>query len=70
MSANLQEILDVPREFLKDGMAFINRSEKREACPHSCCASRICRCTNAILADRKEFIKISQAVGVGFIIMG
>ncbi|PSS13339.1 hypothetical protein M430DRAFT_52491 [Amorphotheca resinae ATCC 22711] len=49
MADQVQEILDVPREFLKDGMQFINRSQK---------------------PDRKEFIKISQAVGVGFLIMG
>lgn len=46
---DIQEILDVPREFLKDGLQFINRSQK---------------------PDRKEFIKVSQAVGMGFLIMG
>jgi len=30
MSDQLQEILDVPREFLKDGIQFINKSQKRE----------------------------------------
>ncbi|KAK4224867.1 hypothetical protein QBC38DRAFT_511463 [Podospora fimiseda] len=49
MSDQVQEILDVPREFLKEGVQFINRAQK---------------------PDRKEFIKISQAVGVGFLIMG
>ncbi|KAK4460846.1 hypothetical protein QBC42DRAFT_271462 [Cladorrhinum samala] len=49
MSDQVQEILDVPREFLRDGVQFINRAQK---------------------PDRKEFIKISQAVGVGFLIMG
>ncbi|KAK0652279.1 hypothetical protein OQA88_6918 [Cercophora sp. LCS_1] len=49
MSDQVQEILDVPREFLKDGIQFINKSQK---------------------PDRREFIKISQAVGVGFLIMG
>ncbi|PKS05210.1 hypothetical protein jhhlp_008579 [Lomentospora prolificans] len=49
MSDQIQEILDVPREFLKDGMQFINRSQK---------------------PDRKEFIRICQAVGTGFLIMG
>jgi hypothetical protein len=33
MADQLQEILDVPREFLKDGMQFIHRSQKRESCP-------------------------------------
>ncbi|KAK4451897.1 hypothetical protein QBC34DRAFT_399859 [Podospora aff. communis PSN243] len=46
MSDQVQEILDVPREFLKDGIQFINKSQK---------------------PDRREFIKISQAVGVGFL---
>ncbi|EOO01649.1 putative protein transporter sec61 subunit gamma protein [Phaeoacremonium minimum UCRPA7] len=49
MSDQVQEILDVPREFVKDGVQFMNRCQK---------------------PDRKEFIKISQAVGVGFLIMG
>lgn len=30
MSDQVQELLNVPREFLKDGMMFINRSQKRE----------------------------------------
>ncbi|KAJ9155651.1 hypothetical protein NKR23_g1832 [Pleurostoma richardsiae] len=46
---SVQDVLDAPREFLKDGMLFINKCEK---------------------PDKKEFLKISQAVGVGFIIMG
>ncbi|EGS18155.1 uncharacterized protein CTHT_0061700 [Thermochaetoides thermophila DSM 1495] len=49
MADQIQELLDVPREFLKDGIQFINRAQK---------------------PDRREFIKISQAVGVGFLIMG
>ncbi|KAK3327705.1 hypothetical protein B0T22DRAFT_481864 [Podospora appendiculata] len=49
MADAVQEILDVPREFLKDGIQFINKSQK---------------------PDRREFIKISQAVGLGFLIMG
>ncbi|KAK4193122.1 hypothetical protein QBC35DRAFT_164919 [Podospora australis] len=49
MSDQVQEILDVPREFLRDGVQFINKAQK---------------------PDRREFLKISQAVGVGFLIMG
>ena len=30
MSDQVQELLNVPREFLKDGMQFINRSQKRK----------------------------------------
>ncbi|EHK97252.1 putative protein transport protein Sec61 subunit gamma [Glarea lozoyensis 74030] len=49
MSDQLQEFMDIPRDFIKDGTQFINRCTK---------------------PDRREFIKISQAVGVGFIAMG
>lgn len=49
MADQVQEILDVPREFVKDGIQFLNRCQK---------------------PDKKEFLKISQAVGVGFLIMG
>ncbi|EAQ85944.1 predicted protein [Chaetomium globosum CBS 148.51] len=52
MADQVQEMLDVPREFLKDGIQFINRAQK------------------PLPADRREFIKISQAVGVGFLVMG
>lgn len=31
MADQIQELLDVPRDFLKDGMQFINRSQKRES---------------------------------------
>ena len=33
MSDVVQEILDVPREFLKDGIQFINKSQKRKRLP-------------------------------------
>ncbi|KAM7195268.1 hypothetical protein V8F33_006776 [Rhypophila sp. PSN 637] len=49
MSDQIQEIIEVPKEFLRDGLQFISKSQK---------------------PDRREFIKISQAVGVGFLIMG
>ncbi|KAA8642805.1 translocon subunit SSS1 [Aspergillus tanneri] len=49
MSDQVQELLNIPRDFLKDGMMFINRSQK---------------------PDKREFIKISQAVGTGFLVMG
>jgi protein transport protein SEC61 subunit gamma-like protein len=29
MADHVQEMLDVPREFLKDGVQFINRAQKR-----------------------------------------
>ena len=49
MADKVQEALEVPREFVKEGVQFINRAQK---------------------PDQKEFIKICQAVGVGFIVMG
>jgi len=49
MADAVTEALDVPREFVKDGVLFINKCTK---------------------PDQKEFIKISQAVGIGFLIMG
>ncbi|KAF2275875.1 translocation complex subunit Sss1 [Westerdykella ornata] len=45
----IKELADVPQEFVKDGMLFINRCTK---------------------PDKREFLKICQAVGVGFIVMG
>ncbi|GIC86626.1 translocon subunit SSS1 [Aspergillus udagawae] len=49
MSDTIQELADIPRDFLRDGMLFVRRCTK---------------------PDKREFIKISQAVGMGFIIMG
>ncbi|KAH8587567.1 hypothetical protein B0O99DRAFT_526504 [Bisporella sp. PMI_857] len=49
MADQVQELLDVPKDFIRDGTQFINRCTK---------------------PDRREFLKISQAVGVGFLIMG
>ncbi|KAI4741535.1 hypothetical protein E4T50_08017 [Aureobasidium sp. EXF-12298] len=48
-SSQMQEIMEMPREFIKDGTQFINRCTK---------------------PDKREFLKISQAVGVGFLVMG
>ncbi|KAK7748058.1 hypothetical protein SLS53_001310 [Cytospora paraplurivora] len=49
MADQVSEILEAPREFIKDGTQFLTRCQK---------------------PDQKEFIKISQAVGIGFLIMG
>ncbi len=49
MSEQVKTMLEVPREFMREGTLFINRCTK---------------------PDRREFIKISQAVGVGFLVMG
>ncbi|KAA8893509.1 hypothetical protein FN846DRAFT_913957 [Sphaerosporella brunnea] len=46
MSDQVTQLLEIPKEFLRDGTQFINRSDKR------------------------EFLQISRAVGIGFIVMG
>ncbi|CCU81995.1 unnamed protein product [Blumeria hordei] len=49
MTNQFQEVMDIPRDFVKDGTQFVNRCTK---------------------PDFEEFIKISQAVGIGFLVMG
>ncbi|KAG0166179.1 Sec61p translocation complex subunit [Apophysomyces sp. BC1034] len=45
----IQEIVESPRQFLKDGFQFVNRCKK---------------------PDQKEFLKITQAVAMGFAALG
>ena len=45
----VKDFADVPQEFIKEGVQFMNRCTK---------------------PDKREFLKISQAVGVGFVVMG
>ncbi|KKA27297.1 hypothetical protein TD95_003143 [Thielaviopsis punctulata] len=49
MSDAVQEFVEVPAEFARDGIQFMRRCTK---------------------PDQKEFLKLCQAVGVGFLIMG
>ncbi|KYK55439.1 protein translocation complex subunit SSS1 [Drechmeria coniospora] len=49
MADQVEGLIDIPREFLKDGVQFVNKCQK---------------------PDKKEFIKISQAIAIGFLIMG
>jgi len=49
MSDQLKEFAEIPREFLKEGTQFMNRSQK---------------------PNKREFIKLCQAVGMGFVVMG
>ncbi|KAF9427089.1 Sec61p translocation complex subunit [Podila epigama] len=44
-----QTAIEGPKQFVKDGVAFLNRCTK---------------------PDRKEFMQITQAVSMGFLIMG
>jgi protein transport protein SEC61 subunit gamma-like protein len=41
MADQVQEMLDVPREFLKDGIQFINRAQKRMPSPSQAVAPLI-----------------------------
>ncbi|KAL1933471.1 hypothetical protein VTP01DRAFT_7561 [Rhizomucor pusillus] len=45
----VQEFVEMPRQFLKDGYHFINRCRK---------------------PDQKEFLRITQAVAMGFAALG
>ncbi|KAI1463705.1 protein translocase SEC6 [Daldinia caldariorum] len=47
--SDVQDILEIPKDFVKDGMQFMTRCTK---------------------PDKREFIQISKAVGVGFLVMG
>jgi len=49
MADQVQEWLNIPQDFLREGTQFV------------------AKCTKP---DKKEFLKIAQAVGVGFLVMG
>jgi len=49
MSDQVKQLLDVPRDFIKDGAFFLNRCTK---------------------PSKREFLEISRAVAVGFLVMG
>ncbi|TQS38762.1 hypothetical protein Golomagni_00719 [Golovinomyces magnicellulatus] len=73
MADQIQEIMDIPREFVKDGSQFLNRCTKRMiTIPlHPIMTHNLSTIlTNCVVADLREFVKISQAVGIGFLIMG
>jgi protein transport protein SEC61 subunit gamma-like protein len=72
MSDQLKEIADIPRDFFRDGTQFMNRCTKRKASLYIDGDERLHQALTSgpTLADRREFLKISQAVGVGFVVMG
>ena len=94
MSDQIQEFMDIPKDFFNEGTLFIRKCTKRTSSPPRCLlafpntpqakgqaernlasgASSIHSTRKTKLtpspADRREFIKISQAVGVGFLVMG
>ncbi|KAI8142716.1 protein translocase SEC61 complex gamma subunit [Fennellomyces sp. T-0311] len=45
----VQEVVEMPRQFFKDGIQFVNRCRK---------------------PDQKEFLRITQAVAMGFAALG
>ncbi|KAI0119772.1 protein translocase SEC6 [Jackrogersella minutella] len=47
--SDVQDLLEIPKDFVKDGTQFMTRCTK---------------------PDKREFIQISKAVGVGFLVMG
>ena len=67
----------MPREFVKDGRQFITRCSKRTPSIPPPFLSREKESswiyfTDVVTAtaDKREFLRISQAVGMGFLIMG
>ena len=62
------EVLDTPKEFLQyDAFDASSGLLRLLICFHRDGQNFINRCTKP---DRQEFLKISQAIGVGFVIMG
>src|SRR5262245_52191581 len=62
MSDQIKQLLDVPRDFIKDGAFFLNRCTKPSK-----------RGTSENFERKlkiKEILEISRAVAVGFLIMG
>ncbi|KAL8963531.1 MAG: hypothetical protein Q9193_000216 [Seirophora villosa] len=70
MSSQFNEIAEIPREFLREGTQFMNRCAKRKTLILGRGHSTGGWLTDVDVADRREFIKISQAVGIGFVVMG
>jgi protein transport protein SEC61 subunit gamma-like protein len=73
MSDQLKQLLDVPREFFKDGAYFLNRCTKPDKRGTHCGPFRrlqISPGVGLIVVDCLEFLEISRAVAVGFLVMG
>ncbi|ORY99470.1 protein translocase SEC61 complex gamma subunit [Syncephalastrum racemosum] len=49
VKGQIQEVVEAPRQFFKDGVNFMNRCRK---------------------PDQKEFLRITQAVAMGFAALG
>lgn len=71
MSDQIQEFIEIPKTFVKEGNQFINRCTKRMYTRRPSVPSpSLLAGTKIIVADGREFIQISKAVGVGFLVMG
>jgi len=68
MSETLQELADIPKDFVREGSLFIRRCTKRSLIPPVPVTVHWIILTH-FTADKREFIKISQAVGMGFLVM-
>ncbi|KAF4510615.1 hypothetical protein G6O67_002491 [Ophiocordyceps sinensis] len=49
MADQAESLIEVPREFVREGFQFIHKCQK---------------------PDKKEFLKITQAIALGFLTMG
>lgn len=67
MSDTFQELADIPKDFVREGTLFVRRCTKRMSISPTLHTSRTS--LTFIQADKREFIKISQAVGMGFLVM-
>ena len=74
MADQIQELLEVPSEFTKDGIQFLRRCTKRKCPPYPPVLAHVggCFCWAladiANAADKAEFLRLCQAVGVGFLV--
>src|SRR5437016_2204061 len=77
MSEQIKEFIEMPKQFMKEGSQFINRCRKPDR-KGIVFLFEIIREINVfnvfklliLFCNLKEFIKISQAVAMGFFVMG
>lgn len=70
MADQIQELLEAPVDFYKDGVQFVKRCTKRTSRLAPLSRHGVVSLTDICVADRNEFIKMSTAVSIGFIVMG
>jgi preprotein translocase subunit Sss1 len=69
MADQIQDILEVPTEFARDGIQFMRRCTKRSSSINLLHTLLEPLRSNLYTADQKEFLRLCQAVGIGFLIM-